>query len=127
LEPFHQRLVQSREKLQDAVDGWQIRDRICRVDDRFAGQIWRAGEMQRAGSSRPLDRKDDHLGESGCLGKTTGTSRRVFGGPLFQLRPFAGSDHYRMTVLKKTCRQHFGNITRSENSNFHGEHNRRNI
>ena len=39
LEPFHQRVVLSREILQDAVHRRSVRDRVGGVDDRLAAEV----------------------------------------------------------------------------------------
>ena len=71
LESFHERLVGSREKLQNAVHGWQVRDGIGRVDDRFACEILRGSQTERVGGSRSLHRQNDHLGKARRLSKTS--------------------------------------------------------
>ena len=65
--------------------------------------------MQRAGGSRPLHRKNDHLGKGRRIRKLPHRPT-VFGRPAFQLRPVADSDNYRVPVLEKTHSQHLSNV-----------------
>ena len=73
-------------------------------------EIFRGGEMQRAGGSRPLHRKNDHLGKGRRIRKLPTQADGFSGRPVFQLRPVADSDNYRVPMLEKTHRQHLSNV-----------------
>ena len=119
LQPLHQGLIEIGEKLQHAVGGRRVRDRIGGVDDRLTGHVGRAGRLERVKRPGAFDRKHHEFAELRGIGKAAGLCGFILRDEVLQLAGVADAEHDLMPMLEKSAGQSFGHVARSENPDFH--------